>query len=153
MPDDEKVFESAYTETRKDVYFDCGVCVDSEVNPGSTEIGREVHEYDLEEHTASHAHFVCMILHLMHRDSDVARAELLERWHEKMPALRAQWRLYCKRRRYVLEMAGVTKEMLLPSKQGSLQWLLMKEVRARPQDNKAAFVARVAFYLVQTDLI
>ena len=73
------------------------------------------------------------------------RLEVIGRWLEKMPGLRTQWGIYCSRRRYMLEMEAITEEMLQPGT--ALERLLVREVRTYPFDTKAAFVARVAFYL------
>ena len=135
---------SAYMEIQRDVYFRCGICYDVDFG-GDIRRGHKVHENDLEEHTKSYLHFLCTMHHLVRLDSDVARLEVIGRWLEKMPGLRTQWGIYCSRRRYMLEMEAITEEMLQPGT--ALERLLVREVRTYPFDTKAAFVARVAFYL------
>ena len=148
---------TAFTEVRRDVYYDCGICIQTSGVGGVLQTGGEyLHETDLEAHMLSHGHFMCTMRVLQMQESDAARCEIFDRWREHMPTLRWHWGVYRRRRRDMLEMASVTEDMMgepVPRgfvrfngrcPRGCLENLLGFYVKNNPLLTKASFVALVA---------
>ena len=140
---------------RSKVYFSCEVCEGSFQLPSVELYGQlsfrencklELLEKNLDKHQLGTSHFLCAVRYLDSLDSEVARYEVIDRWRESMPALSCIWRLFRKRRRFMLEMTSVTEEVLQdPS--SNLERLLVHSVLYETCESKAAFVHLVAAFL------